>query len=125
MSQVSKNKSTETFQKGRTISRREALKRIAFGVPIIVTLGTRQNINAEGFTGIQYVLLESNLIDLKKQGAPEGLIKKLQPLQGEWFPKEKFAVEIEKRIPPQFTQAIELEKRDIFKGQEVIDFIRI
>ena len=61
--------------------------------------GNRQNITSgEGFTGIQYVLLESNLIDLRKQGIPEGLIKKLQPLQGKWFPKELFAVQIERLI---------------------------
>ena len=56
---------------------------IALGVPIIATLpscgGNRQNIqSAGGFTGIQYVLLESNLIDLKKQGIKGGLIVHFQ-----------------------------------------------
>jgi hypothetical protein len=112
MPEVSEKKSPETFQTEKTISRREALKRIALGVPMIVTLpscgGNRQNIQSassrapkdlrKGFTGIQYVLLESNLIDLKKQGIEERLIKKLQPLQGKWFPREQFAVKIEKLI---------------------------
>jgi hypothetical protein len=103
MSEASEKKSSETLQKEKTISRREALKRIALGIPVMATLpscsGDGQNIKSgEGFTGIQYVLLEQNLIDLKKQGIEEKIIEKLYPLRGEWFPKEKFAVKIEKLI---------------------------
>lgn len=112
MPEVSEKKSPETLQKTKTISRREALKRIALGVPMIAIIpscsGTRQNINSGsssfrynsfgGYTRIQYALLESDLIDLKKQGIEEGLINKLQPLTGKWFPKEKFTIEVEKLI---------------------------
>jgi hypothetical protein len=108
---VSEKKPPEKLQTGKTISRREALQRIFLAAPMIAILsscgGTRQNINSgsssvgyytSGYTGIQYVLLESDLIDLKKQGIEKGLVKKLHPLIGKWFPKEEFAVEIEKLI---------------------------
>lgn len=120
-------KSPKNLQTRKPISRREALKRIALAGPMIAILsscgGTRQNINSgsssvgyyasytsfrgytsytssggKGYTGTQYVLLESDLIVLKKQGIEEGLIKKLHPMTGKWFPKEEFAAEIEKLI---------------------------
>jgi hypothetical protein len=103
MPQVPKKKSTETFQEEKTISRREALKRIALGVPMIATLpscgGNRQNIRSvKGSTKTQYELVESSLKWLKRLGAPEELIKKLQPLQGKPLPLDQFAIEIERLI---------------------------